>query len=95
MIGSLAATSSDNKSAHVLQPSSTFSLLSSLSTSSGRFLIRIVANLDNQDYLDNPEYKLSKLVLDNCTPLPLKIVALFLPDSLRLIEQACWSLFLF
>ena len=56
-IVSLAVTSSESNSAHVLQPSSTFSLFSSLSKSSGRFLTRIVAKTDYQDYLDNPEYK--------------------------------------
>ena len=64
-VSSLAATSSDRRSAHVLQPSSTFSLFSSFRRFSGRFLTNIVANVDHQDYLDNPEYKfVSELVTD-------------------------------
>ena len=49
-------TSSDRRSAQVLQPSSTFSRFSSFSSSSGRFFTRIVAIVDHLSYLDNPEY---------------------------------------
>jgi len=55
-VSSLVITSSDRRSAQVLQPSSTFSRFSSFSSSSGRFFTRIVAIVDHLSYLDNPEY---------------------------------------
>jgi hypothetical protein len=64
-VSSLAATNSDRRSAHVSQPSSTFSLFSSLRRLSGRFLTNIVANGDHQDYLDNPEYKFVSALVTN------------------------------